>query len=236
MDTEVNRRLKELRFKIGKTQQEMAKVLATKKAYYSDIENNRRGLSERMMNILHENFLVSKAWLKTGEGSMFDDGYLQKLYPEIVPYLYPEAEKTPKKPLKTGSGNENFYLEAHFEKKLLLDLKNEKTETAKLFWLINNLVGFQYIIDNLHHYYFKEIEDAEHSASKFFKGTPTDYQEYKAHVTEVLNKYINVLPALENIDKAINAFYADFKSFDSKKIIEGYFGGKANEAESESKA
>ena len=67
----MNRRLKELRSKLGLSQAAFAEKIGIKKTSYSDIETGRRELTERNLNLICKEFNVDENWLRNGEGSMF---------------------------------------------------------------------------------------------------------------------------------------------------------------------
>ena len=67
----MNRRLKELRSKLGLSQAAFAEKIGIKQTSYSDIETGRRELTERNLNLICKEFNVDENWLRNGEGSMF---------------------------------------------------------------------------------------------------------------------------------------------------------------------
>ena len=67
----MNKRLKELRSKLGLSQAVFAEKIGIKQTSYSDIETGRRELTERNLNLICKEFNVDENWLRNGEGSMF---------------------------------------------------------------------------------------------------------------------------------------------------------------------
>lgn len=67
----MNKRLKELRSKLGLSQAAFAEKIGIKQTSYSDIETGRRELTERNLNLICKEFNVDENWLRNGEGSMF---------------------------------------------------------------------------------------------------------------------------------------------------------------------
>ena len=67
----MNKRLKELRSKLGLSQSAFAEKIGIKQTSYSDIETGRRELTERNLNLICKEFSVDENWLRNGEGSMF---------------------------------------------------------------------------------------------------------------------------------------------------------------------
>lgn len=64
----MNKRLKELRSKLGLSQATFAERIGIKQTSYSDIETGRRELTERNLNLICREFNVDENWLRTGEG------------------------------------------------------------------------------------------------------------------------------------------------------------------------
>lgn len=64
-------RFKHLRQSLKIKQQDFAKELAISQGHASDIENGRKAVSDRIVEILVLKYNVSESWLRTGEGEMF---------------------------------------------------------------------------------------------------------------------------------------------------------------------
>lgn len=64
-------RFKYLRQSLKIKQQDFAKELAISQGHASDIENGRKTVSDRIVEILVLKYNVSESWLRTGEGEMF---------------------------------------------------------------------------------------------------------------------------------------------------------------------
>jgi SOS-response transcriptional repressor LexA len=67
----INERLKILRSKVHKNQQEFADLLGIKRAGYNLIENNKREMTMRVLHALVKSTSCNTHWLLTGEGEMF---------------------------------------------------------------------------------------------------------------------------------------------------------------------
>jgi SOS-response transcriptional repressor LexA len=67
----INDRLKILRNKVHKNQQEFADLLGIKRAGYNLIENNKREMTMRVLHALVKSTRCNTHWLLTGEGDMF---------------------------------------------------------------------------------------------------------------------------------------------------------------------
>ena len=70
----VNERIKEVRTSVGITQAKFAERIAISASYLAEIEHNNKPASERIIRLLIAEYNVNDLWLRTGEGSMFNDG------------------------------------------------------------------------------------------------------------------------------------------------------------------
>lgn len=66
-------RFKAVRETLGIKQADFSKSLAISQGHTSDIENGRKAVSDRIIEILSLKFNVSEKWLRTGDGTMFND-------------------------------------------------------------------------------------------------------------------------------------------------------------------
>lgn len=66
-------RVKELRQSLSLTLEKFGQKIGVGKSTISDIENNRRSLTEHMTKSICREFNVDYIWLTTGEGEMFLD-------------------------------------------------------------------------------------------------------------------------------------------------------------------
>lgn len=67
----MDKRLKELRNRLGLTQKEFGEKIGVTNFTISDIEKGKRTLTDRNMNLICEKYNVNKEWLETGSGEMF---------------------------------------------------------------------------------------------------------------------------------------------------------------------
>jgi transcriptional regulator with XRE-family HTH domain len=73
MDSSINDRMKEARLALKLSQRTFSKGIFLKSGgYYGDIETHRIEVNERIIELVSSVYGVNKAWLKTGEGAMFD--------------------------------------------------------------------------------------------------------------------------------------------------------------------
>lgn len=63
----INERIKELRLKLGMSQEEFGNRIGLSKSGISNIENGTRGVRERHIKLICSMFNVSEVWLKTGK-------------------------------------------------------------------------------------------------------------------------------------------------------------------------
>ena len=68
----MHERLKEVRKALNMKQGDFAKELSITQGHLSDLENGRKEVSERLINILVLKFNISEDWLRTGKGDMFN--------------------------------------------------------------------------------------------------------------------------------------------------------------------
>ena len=71
----INKRFKDLRKALNKSQEDMGKILGLSKSGVSNIENGQRNVTEQhfiMLKNWHEKS-INIDWLRTGEGEMFND-------------------------------------------------------------------------------------------------------------------------------------------------------------------
>lgn len=68
----MRKRLREIRKKLGYTQNEFGKRIGITGSTVSDIERGKLSLTERNISLICEKLGVNKNWLKNGEGEMFD--------------------------------------------------------------------------------------------------------------------------------------------------------------------
>lgn len=70
-ECKVCERFKEIRNSLGMKQGVFAKEIKTTQGHVSDIENKRKGVSDRVVEIICLKFDVNEKWLRTGNGEMF---------------------------------------------------------------------------------------------------------------------------------------------------------------------
>jgi transcriptional regulator with XRE-family HTH domain len=68
----VNKRIKEVRQALKMTQPQFAKAIHISKGYIAGLENELRAVNDRIIQLISMTFGVSEAYLKTGEGEMFN--------------------------------------------------------------------------------------------------------------------------------------------------------------------
>ena len=74
----MNKRLREVRKKLGMSQQELADVLGVSQGTYSQYERNERVFQPRYIKTLEREFSVNPEWLQNGVGDMFIDEAFEK--------------------------------------------------------------------------------------------------------------------------------------------------------------
>ena len=69
----INERIKEVRKACGISQAKFADRIAISSSYISDLENSTREVNERIFHLVTAKFNVNEHWLRTGQGTMFND-------------------------------------------------------------------------------------------------------------------------------------------------------------------
>lgn len=84
----MNERIKKLRERLGKSQDEFGKDLGLSRNYISLLENGQRNLSEQSIRVLCTSYNVNEKWLRTGNGEMFvpetKDEQISKLLADVL--------------------------------------------------------------------------------------------------------------------------------------------------------
>jgi transcriptional regulator with XRE-family HTH domain len=99
----VNERIKELRRILNKSQREFAKSVYVSYGYLSEIETGNKEVNNRFIHLIVSNFSVSKRWLLTGEGRMFNTtpeekmermtGLFNELQPEYQDFILKQIDE-----------------------------------------------------------------------------------------------------------------------------------------------
>ena len=69
----INQRIKQVRQTIGLAQTKFAKRIAISTGYIAELELGNRQVGDRIIRLISMEFGIDEHWLRTGEGSMFDD-------------------------------------------------------------------------------------------------------------------------------------------------------------------
>jgi transcriptional regulator with XRE-family HTH domain len=78
-DYALNRRVTQVRKVLGFTQKEFAEGIEVSPSFQSGIEILHRKINDRLIRMICLTYGVSEAWLRTGEGVMFNTGKDPKL-------------------------------------------------------------------------------------------------------------------------------------------------------------
>jgi transcriptional regulator with XRE-family HTH domain len=68
----VNQRIAEVRLALKLSKADFARAICISRSYVNELELERRAANDRIVRLISLSFGVSEAWLKTGEGGMFD--------------------------------------------------------------------------------------------------------------------------------------------------------------------
>ena len=69
----INQRIKQIRQTVGLPQTKFAKRIAISTGYIAELELGNRQVGDRIIRLISMEFGVDEHWLRTGEGSMYDD-------------------------------------------------------------------------------------------------------------------------------------------------------------------
>lgn len=69
---DINKRIKELRQKLGLSQPTFAQRISISNGYIAAIELGNRRVNDRIVKLVCSEFNVNENWLRTGEGEMFE--------------------------------------------------------------------------------------------------------------------------------------------------------------------
>lgn len=72
LNSDICERFLKIRINLNMKQCDFAKEIKTTQGHVSDIENKRKGVSDRIIEILRLKFSINETWLRTGEGEMFN--------------------------------------------------------------------------------------------------------------------------------------------------------------------
>lgn len=229
--------IKDLRYKLNLTQIELAVALNISQAYLSDIERDKKGLSERLKETIIKKWNLPKDYFNKGDIENDKNNYnIAKSFGggNISVEMKDKAAKLAKERLSGIEGtelrlndyisDENFFAKLNFQKRLMKEMIADKGVLGQLDNAISTITSFEYVISNLKYYYFNEITNRAHDSQLYISKEKNDYEGYKAAYVAELLKFEKMLPTLQKLTKSIEEFYEEMKPFDKKGIIDGYFG------------
>lgn len=91
----VNQRIKQIRQKLNLSQAKFAKAISISNGYIAGIELENRNVNDRIIKLICIAFNVRDQWLKTGEGTMFEEepNRLSELASSTFKELKPEYQE-----------------------------------------------------------------------------------------------------------------------------------------------
>lgn len=111
-EEKVCERFKKVRTSLKMKQRDFAKEIKTTQGHVSDIENKRKGVSNRVIEIICLKYGICEKWLRNGEGTMYQYTNIDD-YSEISTLI---GEKDPK------------------ARQAIIDYWNLSEDDKKLFW------------------------------------------------------------------------------------------------------
>ncbi|MCI9415205.1 MAG: helix-turn-helix transcriptional regulator [Clostridiales bacterium] len=86
-------RIKALRKALNVSQKEFAEQLGLTQTFLSMIERGKNPLSEKTIKLICSTFPVSEAWLRYGDGEMFNSSLYEKEFSELFATLRPASQE-----------------------------------------------------------------------------------------------------------------------------------------------
>lgn len=97
LNSDICERFLKIRINLNMKQCDFAKEIKTTQGHVSDIENKRKGVSDRIIEILRLKFRINETWLRTGEGEMFSEPFNNSNTGERIKLLRKELNMTQQK-------------------------------------------------------------------------------------------------------------------------------------------
>lgn len=137
-------RIKQLREYLGLSQAEFAKKINKTPGFISLIETGRSGLSAGTIVLICQTFGVNPDWLKTGEGSMFQEG-------KETPAADKDGigDRVRQVRIKRGMSTKEFAELLHYTKGQIYNVENGRTIPSDEFLQkisTNFLVSYQWLV------------------------------------------------------------------------------------------
>lgn len=99
----INQRVKQIRQSLNLSQAKFAKALSISNGYIAGIELEHNNVNDRLVKLICFTFNTRENWLKTGEGSMFDEqpnqlaeltsATFKELKPEYQEYIFKQIDQ-----------------------------------------------------------------------------------------------------------------------------------------------
>lgn len=94
LNSDICERFLKIRISLNMKQCDFAKEIKTTQGHVSDIENKRKSVSDRIIEILRLKFNINETWLRTGEGEMFSEPFDNSSMSERLRILRKELDMT----------------------------------------------------------------------------------------------------------------------------------------------
>ena len=99
----INQRIKQVRQALNLSQAKFAKEISISNGYIAGIELEKRNVNDRLIRLVRITFHVRENWLRTGDGSMFEEesdpfvelafATFKRLKPEYQKYILNQIEQ-----------------------------------------------------------------------------------------------------------------------------------------------
>ncbi len=215
MENTTNTRLREVRKYLHLNQKEMAEMLTVKQSYYSEVENGKRPVTGKLVEILSTKKSVSADWMYTGKGEIFTGEHSSTSDANEDNETLQIASKIEDKDvydilLKNVSKRKDKTL--YYNLKAAREIKNERPD----LWAAMKVIGeFHLYVSTMNEIYEKYLK------SKAI-NKPTINTDYETHKNEIINSWESFIQYQETIKPFLASakrFLKSFKKFDIDKSI-----------------
>lgn len=196
-------KLKKIRNELRLNQHDFADKLGIKQSYYSAIERGKKEITSKVTNVLLQSVGVNADWWHNSNGTIFSGKLLGNPVVEVV-------------------GNKKL-IDANFDYavKLNEDLKHENKSLYELTKNISLLSDFEVFIEVFRNEYLNEYQE-KRILSRYPNAEKVTYKEYKNTVVKTLEDLKDLKEIIGMLGNSMNEFYADFKEYDTKNILQNH--------------
>lgn len=222
-----NERLKDFRKKTGLSQKDFAVKIGVNHSYYSDVENSRRSVTNKLLDKIKVHYPISPEWIQLGvETEIFNPSSLNLMKKIVtknikISDLSTDEQAKVEDFIKTWTDSnrkhemEEIRSNPNNPKLFESRFRYEELHDKELGKLNMDLYDFMCNVDSLSEINKEYIEHFEK-----FEATAKTYKEYKSKKFKHFEKYKKYHSAIANLNVCMKAFFSEFKQHDAKGIIQ----------------